>query len=453
MTVSTRFDPVKHGFRFKNDFENVLFLKPDGTPWITTSGRCGGMAFAALDYFFAGLAIPNNPVLPRDGTLLADYISKRLTDSISLSGAKFVTLTLAPDHGTWFSLGLTRWTKVTESSKIRQTIDGGTPAVLGLVAATATDLGHIGDNHQVVVFGYDPDRDPMSVLIYDNNFPQRSVRLNSSPLDPHYHSTAGDNWRGFFVEWYSPVIPDYLREGSLLRENSDSRLYVIYGGAKFLIPDPATFDALGFTWADVRVVGDGSMAYIADVPGDRALLKEATSPAVWVIVDGRRRYIASAADFEAYGFSWTKVRTIPEGALAPIPDGGVLPSAPPGPPVWSQLSSGTIRTQDPADRIEYAIESGVVAEDEVEFRLTLAEPVTWKKILTVPDGRGSSSDIIAEGAGASVAKTVPAGLIAIGQSLTLSKAKALGRMTPVLTLGDLAPLVGGDRVTFTWISD
>ena len=44
----TAFDPAKHGFHFANGFvNNVADLGPLGK--ITTRGRCGGMAYAALD--------------------------------------------------------------------------------------------------------------------------------------------------------------------------------------------------------------------------------------------------------------------------------------------------------------------------------------------------------------------------------------------------------------------
>ena len=54
----TLFSPAQHGFRFANYFENVIFEEsPFGR--IATRGRCGGMAFAALDHYYAGLALPN----------------------------------------------------------------------------------------------------------------------------------------------------------------------------------------------------------------------------------------------------------------------------------------------------------------------------------------------------------------------------------------------------------
>ena len=51
------FDPATHGFAFPNAFVNVVLTLPNGAQ-ITTAGRCGGMAYAALDYFLPGQPVP-----------------------------------------------------------------------------------------------------------------------------------------------------------------------------------------------------------------------------------------------------------------------------------------------------------------------------------------------------------------------------------------------------------
>lgn len=325
----TNFDPAKHGFRFANSFVNNIVTLPGGST-ISTRGRCGGMAFAALDYYFANLPVPTNATLPPDGTLLADYIYKRLLDSfVQQNGLTFVSWTIAADHPTWFSAGVTHWTKVDQTANLRQAIGNGAtgkPVALGLVEAT--NLGNIGNNHQVVAYGYDPDPNTMPVFIYDNNHPGQRVTLSTDPSNPHYNASSGEIWRGFFVEYYSPVVPDYLIDGTLLQEASDPKVYVVYGGAKFWIPSPDAFTALGFSWGNIRKVGAGSMAYIADVPADGTLLKEMSSAPVYVMQGGSRHWITSPADFVAHGFSWDRVRTVPDGSLAAIPDGGPLPPIP-----------------------------------------------------------------------------------------------------------------------------
>ena len=53
----TGFDPRAHGFHFANDFVDKVVTIP-GYGEVATDGRSGGMAFAALDYWFAGLPVP-----------------------------------------------------------------------------------------------------------------------------------------------------------------------------------------------------------------------------------------------------------------------------------------------------------------------------------------------------------------------------------------------------------
>ena len=53
----TGFEPRAHGFHFANEFVDKVVTVP-GYGEVATDGRSGGMAFAALDYWFAGLPGP-----------------------------------------------------------------------------------------------------------------------------------------------------------------------------------------------------------------------------------------------------------------------------------------------------------------------------------------------------------------------------------------------------------
>ena len=55
----TGFDPHAHGFHFASDFVDKVVTIP-GYGEVATGGRSGGMAFAALDYWFAGLPVPSH---------------------------------------------------------------------------------------------------------------------------------------------------------------------------------------------------------------------------------------------------------------------------------------------------------------------------------------------------------------------------------------------------------
>src|SRR5207302_11013860 len=91
----------------------------------------------------ARLPSPATNALPADGTLMADYVYRRLFDTYLVSSAiNFITWTLADDAENFFHKGVTRWTKEGEFPKLRAMIDQGKPQVLGLVKVT--DLRHIG---------------------------------------------------------------------------------------------------------------------------------------------------------------------------------------------------------------------------------------------------------------------------------------------------------------------
>jgi len=75
----TSFTSQQHNFHFANTFVNQVATLPGGLR-IETYGRCGGMAYAALDYYLAGLPVPPDTTTPPDGNWLADYIYSRLLD-------------------------------------------------------------------------------------------------------------------------------------------------------------------------------------------------------------------------------------------------------------------------------------------------------------------------------------------------------------------------------------
>lgn len=56
----TNFDPQKHAFRFENHFKNEAKFFGLKSLKMETDGRCGGMAFASLDYYFSNKPITKN---------------------------------------------------------------------------------------------------------------------------------------------------------------------------------------------------------------------------------------------------------------------------------------------------------------------------------------------------------------------------------------------------------
>ena len=99
--MRVNFTAAEHGFAFTNSFVNHVIRIPALGIDITTRGRCGGMAAAALDHWHAGLAMPESSILPQDGSLVGDYVYSRLIDTMIDNGAKFVHYATSLDHSTW----------------------------------------------------------------------------------------------------------------------------------------------------------------------------------------------------------------------------------------------------------------------------------------------------------------------------------------------------------------
>jgi len=251
--VLTDFDPEKYAFRFPNRFTNEYDRW--WHPRIKTSGRCGGMCYAALDLHHAGQHAPSytsavfpGSDVPPDGHPLSDYINHRQWQSALmgrglLDGLRFVW---------WSGLKtdtLVRKTDTIEIPKIRSSIDRGVPVVLGLIGTSKFYTPQ--KNHQVVCFGYEEmPSGQTTFLIYDPNEPvgESPKSLNSNPASirnnkyqitlskrvpesgfpyrsdrPLAEDKYEDSWRGFFMKRYKPGdVPEVLMKkfpGKVNRKN------------------------------------------------------------------------------------------------------------------------------------------------------------------------------------------------------------------------------------------
>jgi hypothetical protein len=178
----------------------------------------------------------------------------------------------------------------------------------------------------------DPNGTTFNPLIIMLTYETAEYLVNSSPVGKGkgvfgYRYLDDPMLRGDYQVWFqirkvggSNVWPD----GSVLREASDANVYVIYGGAKFSIPDPATLFRLFPTgWSVVQTVADGSLGALSGVPNDGSILREEHSAYVWLIEAGTKRHITTFAALRRYG-GWPMVRVIPDYGLAQIPAGAPI---------------------------------------------------------------------------------------------------------------------------------
>lgn len=221
------FLPSVSGFGFGNAFPRVP-LRWIGVPGLlrvpigdASNGLCGGMAFAARDYFEAGLFPPPDTEPPGEGPLF-DYLVHRLFASfdLPLGPARYLELMnplLVDGETVWSRLGLAPRGRVwrmarSEWPRIRAEIDGGHPCPLGLVRVTSVDPMDLKENHQVLAYGYELEADRLTLLLYDPNRPGRddvTISLNTRPLGPIPVTTHPPGIRVYSLFWtpYRPATP------------------------------------------------------------------------------------------------------------------------------------------------------------------------------------------------------------------------------------------------------
>lgn len=166
-----RFVPSEHGFAFVNRFSGSPL--PSKTLTRLWGGRmdyglCGGMSYAAADYFLADQPIPGSIAPPAEGSALYIDLQHRQMQSlgIALTGSlRFAVWMGMSDHAVQM---LTIW----QLAGIIAALDRGEPVVLGLVYHSFDETLAVWHNHQVLAYRV-ADRSPAGVtlLVYDPNHP------------------------------------------------------------------------------------------------------------------------------------------------------------------------------------------------------------------------------------------------------------------------------------------
>ncbi len=184
------FAPSVNGFRFANRwpagpaFELRLPYLRIGVGEVA-DGLCGGMGFAAADRFLRGDPIPPDAAPPPPGSPLFREIARRQLDSFDRLGQ--VPLRF---WSTAARVALGRWTARDQGREWRQImvdIDGGRPAMVGLVRSAGLGPSALRANHQVVGYAYEASARDAVLSLYDPNHPGSddvTVRLALTRVSP-----------------------------------------------------------------------------------------------------------------------------------------------------------------------------------------------------------------------------------------------------------------------------
>lgn len=207
------FLPSRNGFCFSNDFPcgPVVTMCLPGIPQLcfgnASCGLCGGMSFAARDYFDENLPIPDNDTHPASGSQLFDYLARRLWDSFRLPGGPF-------RYYTWMRLSdeaILQRTLKEGWPRVRDELDRGNLSALGFNRYRSSNPMNLGHNHQVLAYGYDgdPETSRVDLHIYDPDYSGRddiilTFHLSGPEKSKGIVNSTGEPVRGFFHTVYKP---------------------------------------------------------------------------------------------------------------------------------------------------------------------------------------------------------------------------------------------------------
>jgi hypothetical protein len=114
-----------------------------------------------------------------------------------------------------------------------------------------------------------------------------------------------------------------LQEGSVLRVGG-SEIFVVVDGHLKRVPDMSTVRALGLNSNAVREVSESSIQEIgrgSDYPALSGPLVRGRAAVAYVLESGKRREIPDQATFDALGYHWADVVVLSDEGLKSIPEG------------------------------------------------------------------------------------------------------------------------------------
>lgn len=127
-------------------------------------------------------------------------------------------------------------------------------------------------------------------------------------------------------DWLASYAPPPSRpcwvigsDNCLIRETSGSSVYLLQGGAAFLVPDTDTLLRLGLDPSAVLVVPDQFVNSLSPIPRDGTLLAEEDAAQVYVVAGGARFPVTGQEVYGALSLDPAAVRKVPRGGLDQIP--------------------------------------------------------------------------------------------------------------------------------------
>jgi hypothetical protein len=126
-----------------------------------------------------------------------------------------------------------------------------------------------------------------------------------------------------------------IRDGLLVKEAGSEDVWVYHNNAFHWITSLEAFNRNRYRWQDVHIVEDGYLSQFQKGNPLGVLLKCDSSPHVYLLERGSKRWIVDIPTLNAEGYAWEAVQMVPCGELRGLPDGDSIPpgSGTPPPPL------------------------------------------------------------------------------------------------------------------------
>lgn len=125
------------------------------------------------------------------------------------------------------------------------------------------------------------------------------------------------------------VLPDsaalIIRDGLLVKAENSDEIYVMQDEKWRWISSLEAFDHFGYRWRDVHIVEQGFIDRFQKGWPLHVLLKCRTSPHIYALENGKKRWIKDIPTFEEKGYVWEDVQFVSCPYLRGLLDGPPIP--------------------------------------------------------------------------------------------------------------------------------
>ncbi len=116
-----------------------------------------------------------------------------------------------------------------------------------------------------------------------------------------------------------------IADGLVVKEATSPDIWVYRDGAFHWITSLDAFEYFGYRWQDVHIVEPGFLNQFSKGSAIYVLLKCDASPHIYRLEAGRKRWIVDIPTFQAEGYVWEDVKMVSCDYLHGLPDGESIP--------------------------------------------------------------------------------------------------------------------------------